>query len=144
MPATQRTHVERNLKNFVVLSAGIEPTLHPPQGCVLSVERRERSPTILEKLLRRYLFRQSSLHAVCGIFLDEAALQSLINRLLCLWEERCIFGLHEVLHGISHCLCAAHVEYAPSSFGAMCFLCGTGVCHARDSTVNEPIWQVFP
>ena len=25
-----------------VLSVGIEPTLHPPQGCVLSIERRER------------------------------------------------------------------------------------------------------
>ncbi len=29
------------LFSFVVLPAGIEPTLHPPQGCVLSIERRE-------------------------------------------------------------------------------------------------------
>ena len=26
---------------FSLLPVGIEPTLHPPQGCVLSIERRE-------------------------------------------------------------------------------------------------------
>ena len=40
---TVRRHCARYPTHYVrVLPAGIEPTSQPPQGCVLSVERRER------------------------------------------------------------------------------------------------------
>lgn len=105
-----------------MLSAGIEPTLHPPQGCVLSVERRERLATITGKLLRGHLAGEASLHARGGVLLDEAALRCLIDRLLRLGEDFHVLGLHQLLHRILHSLRAARIEDASAELDSVGFL----------------------
>jgi hypothetical protein len=105
-----------------VLSAGIEPTLHPPQGCVLSVERRERSDTITGNLLRCHLTCEASLHTRSGVLLDKAALCCLIDRLLGLGEDCDVLGLHQILHRVLHSLRAARIEHAAAKLDSVGFL----------------------
>lgn len=76
------------------------------------------------ELLRRDTLCHTRFHAGGGVFLDDAALQRLINCLVGFWKLRGIAALIDALYRVAHRFRAAQVEDATALFGTVCFLGG--------------------